>query len=343
MNILLVGDDTFDIYVKAFYKAFKDMGYENAHLYATNHYMNYKNAIGHFLIKAENKTAFGPRIWRINSLLLERVKELRPKMVFFYTARLIYPETILKIKQMGIVVFLYNNDDPFADYFPKYFWRHYRKSLKYADVGFVFRRKNITEYIEAGCKRVELLRAYYINERNYYIDKKQGLYPKVVFIGHCEKDERKEYIKSLLDEKIQVGIPKKTWEDFENKNPFLVKIDECTENYNVILNDAKIAIVFLSKINNDTYTTRCFEIPSVKTLMVAPYNEDLASMFKEGREVVFYRNKAEFIEKVKYYLEHEDERMKIAEAGYQRLINDGHEVKDRVNFVMQVYSELERV
>lgn len=340
VNILLVGDDTFDIYVKAFYQGFKKSGYTNAHLFATNHYMTYKTWIGFFLKKAENKLAFGPRIENVNYRLLQAVRKSKPEVIFFYTARLIYAKTIRKIKEMGIKVMIYNNDDPFASYFPRYFWRHFRRSLKYADVGFVFRHKNIVDYQRAGCRRVELLRAYYIEERNYHVENPPNIFPKVVFIGHCEKDERQQYIKRLLDEEIEVGVPKNTWEAFEEGNPYLVKIDNCFERYNAILNDAKIAIVFLSKINNDTYTTRCFEIPVVKTLMFAPYNEDLASMFDEDKEIVFYRNEDEFVEKIKYYLENDMEREKIIEAAYRRVKCDGHEVADRVQFVMGVYKEI---
>ncbi|MCM1236643.1 MAG: glycosyltransferase, partial [Ruminococcus flavefaciens] len=98
-----------------------------------------------------------------------------------------------------------------------------------------------------------------------------------------------------------------------------------------------IAIVFLSKINHDTYTRRCFEIPAAKTFMLAPYTEELADMYEENREIVFYRTKEDFVNKIIYYLNHDEERECIAQSGYERLLNSGHEASDRVKEVMEEY------
>ena len=66
----------------------------------------------------------------------------------------------------------------------------------------------------------------------------------------------------------------------------------------------------------------------------------LMAVVEDGKEVVLYRNEQEFVEKVKYYLEHEDERLQIANAGYERVMRDGHEVCDRVKQVMLVYEKI---
>lgn len=341
-KILLIGDDTYDMYVKAFFHSFQELGYENVKLFATNHYMQAKSLIGKTIIRIESNIAFGIRVSMLNQRLIECITEMEPELVFLYSVRLIYPNIIKKIKKSGIKIFIYNNDDPFAAYFPHYFWRHFRRSLQYADVGFVYRKKNIREYQKNGCARIEMLRAYYIKSRNYYIANIDIKVPDVVFLGHNENDERQEYIRELLKAKIEVGITKQSWESFESNNPYLIKLEDSHKRYNEIMNGTKIAIVFLSKINNDTYTRRCFEIPATKTLMVAPFTDDLASMFQEDKEAVFFRSKEDFVEKIKYYLSHENERNKIAEEGYQRLLRDGHEVGDRIQFIMSIYKDMNK-
>lgn len=47
---------------------------------------------------------------------------------------------------------------------------------------------------------------------------------------------------------------------------------------------------------------RAFEIPMAGGLQFANYNDELASYFEEGKEIVFYRTKDEMIDKAKYYL-----------------------------------------
>jgi hypothetical protein len=337
-KVLLVGNDTWLLYVKAFYNAYRKLGYENVELFATNRYMESGNKLSKLEMRIENKLALGSRVDILNKNLLEHVKKMKPDLVFFYAERLIYPQTIKRIKESGAKVFMYNNDDPFAKFYPRYYWRHYRAGLKYSDIAFVYRSKNIDECRKVGCKKIEMLRSYYIEERNYYMPYPKIKVPEVVFLGHYENDGRARYMKRLVDEGITIGVNKSQWPEFEPDNPRVIKLDMDNGDYNEKLNSAKIAIVFLSKINNDTYTRRCFEIPAAKTLMVAPYTEDLASLFKEDEEVVFYRNEDDFARKVKYYLNNDVERNKIAEAGYERVKRDGHEVTDRVKFVMQCYN-----
>ena len=105
------------------------------------------------------------------------------------------------------------------------------------------------------------------------------------------------------------------------------------------INQAKISLVFLSKINNDT--RRCFEIPATKTMMLSEYTDDLAqNLFEEGREADYFKSKEELLEKIQYYLNNESEIAKIGNAGYERLMKDGHEVKDRTKQIMQTFEKL---
>lgn len=48
---------------------------------------------------------------------------------------------------------------------------------------------------------------------------------------------------------------------------------------------------------------RTFEIPMAGGLQFANYNEEIASYFEDGKEIVLYRTKEEMIDKAKYYLD----------------------------------------
>lgn len=339
MKILFVGAGDFPVYESAFYNAAKEIEGVETELFVWKKYLDAMPST--FFRKVENKISRGFCVDKINRDLVRLCEEKKYDIVFFYTCRLIYPKTVKAVKEMGSYVAVYNNDDPFADYYPNFFWRHYRNSIKYSDICYVYREKNIEQCKACGAGKVEQLRSYYIKERNYYIpDEENDIdVPEVLFIGHYEKDERQEYIKALLDEQITVGIPRYRWENFEPENPYLVKLDDTQRLYNQMLNKAKIAIVFLSKINNDTYTRRCFEIPAIKAFMFAPYTEDLANMFEEDKEVVFYRDKDEFVSKIKKYLKDDALREQIAQAGYERVMRDGHEAGDKVKQIIADYHE----
>jgi len=48
----------------------------------------------------------------------------------------------------------------------------------------------------------------------------------------------------------------------------------------------------------------------------------LAREFEDGKEIVMYRSLEEMVEKVQYYLEHEEERRQIAHAGYEKVLRE---------------------
>ena len=107
-------------------------------------------------------------------------------------------------------------------------------------------------------------------------------------------------------------------------------------NYCKALSGAKIGLCFLSKLNNDSYTRRCFEIPATKTLLLSEFSDDLTTIFKEGVDADFFRNRDELVSKVKFYIENEKVRNKIALNGYKRIILDKHDVLSRVKYVLCV-------
>ena len=339
LKIRIVEDGQYYMYGNALKDAFQNKGFQNVKLFSWSNFMNGNNNV---YKRVQNKLAFGPEIWNINKCLVQECASYRPDLVFLYRCRIIHPATVKRIKMQGAIVFSYNNDNPFATYFRPYFWRHYRNSIKYDDATFVYRESNIRECLQKGAHQVELLRSYYISDRNYPIkdnDKKNAKYD-VVFLGHFENDDRASYISALTSAGISVGIPNITWEGFDQQNSHLTRLNNTHKDYNKIINESKIALVFLSSLNKDTYTRRCFEIPAAKTFMLSQYTEDLASMFEPDKEAVYFKTPDELVEKAKYYLEHEEEREKIAKAGYDRLMRDGHEVGDRVQQIMEKYNEV---
>lgn len=67
---------------------------------------------------------------------------------------------------------------------------------------------------------------------------------------------------------------------------------------------------------------RLFEATGVGSLLVTDWKRNLGEMFKEGEEVVAYRTHEECAELVQYYLEHDDEREAIAQAGQKRTLRE---------------------
>jgi spore maturation protein CgeB len=296
--------------------------------------------------KFQNKFIIGPAIFNINRDLIKYAEELKPDLIFIYRGYCIYPTTIKNLRQNGTIVFGYNNDDPFSSSIPKYIHRYYIKSLSEYDWIFAYRLKNLNDYKMLGYNNTSLLRSYYINEINFPISvlPSKKYCHDVVFIGHFEDDGRDEYIKTLMqDDTINFHLYGTLWDRSKYVEQLRSRFDEIKplyNDYNLALNSAKIALVFLSKQNNDSYTRRCFEITAASAFMLSEYSEELDSMFEEGIEAEYFRNKEEMMDKIKYYLKHNDKREKIAQTGFKRLMQDDHEVSDRAKEIIKTFERM---
>lgn len=67
---------------------------------------------------------------------------------------------------------------------------------------------------------------------------------------------------------------------------------------------------------------RNFEVPACGGFMITQEAEDLFNYYEYNKEIVIFNTPEEMLEKVKYYLDHNVEREKIARAGYERTIRD---------------------
>jgi len=111
--------------------------------------------------------------------------------------------------------------------------------------------------------------------------------------------------------------------------------------YNKALNQARLALCFLSKLNNDTYTRRNFEIPAAGTCMVSAYSADLANnLFAPNTEAIYFKTPQELLKVVQTLLGNPQLVEKIAAAGRARLLAGKHEATDRCRQVIAVFRRL---
>ena len=69
-------------------------------------------------------------------------------------------------------------------------------------------------------------------------------------------------------------------------------------------------------------TQRIMDIMGAGGFVLTNYCEETAELFEEDKEIVMFRTPEELIQKVDYYLEHEEEREQIARAGHEKAMND---------------------
>lgn len=95
-------------------------------------------------------------------------------------------------------------------------------------------------------------------------------------------------------------------------------------DYALDLNVLELRNTYLLKKPVFKLHLRTFEIPMCGGIQFTTYNEELSSYYKDGKEIVFYKDDAEFIDKAKFYLDDKraNERASIRNAARARSLRE---------------------
>ncbi len=339
VKILLSEEWHSHIYAEPFFQRFQELGVE-AHAFKEARYFS-PGKLGSLWPRVQRRLGAGPAFARLNADLLRTAEHLHPDAVFLFRGDAILPETLQGLRAQGAQVVGWNNDDPFSELAPTRRWVHFVRGIPSYDRLWGYRLSNVEEFRRRGCPRVGLLRSFYLRELNFPVSDPiaSPFLSQVAFVGHWEDDGRDVFVEALLREP---ALDFKVWGTLWERSRLARELARrfgairpvLSEAYNLALNGAAIALVFLSRLNHDTYTRRCFEIPATGTLMLSQYTPDLATLFEEGVEAEFFRGPEELLDKVRFYTRHDDARRKIGMAGRVRLLRDGHEALDRARQVL---------
>jgi hypothetical protein len=103
-----------------------------------------------------------------------------------------------------------------------------------------------------------------------------------------------------------------------------------------VLRDSKITINQHIDVSGPyANNMRLYEATGVGTLLVTDHKQNLADLFAPGEEVAAYRTPEECAELVSYYLEHDEERERIARAGQERTLRD-HTYQRRMQELVEI-------
>ncbi len=324
--------------------AFSLLGHETSsfkwHAYFDRH--SRTQVARHLLLRLQNKYLLGPTFNRLNTDFLTCAKAFQPDLIFIYRGTHITAVTLQRIARYlpKVCIAGYNNDDPFSPEQPSWLWRHFKACLPEYDVALAYRSHNIGDFRAHGAKETYLFKSWFVPEENHpqelTIEEQEQLGGDVCFIGHFENDGRLACLEELARSGIRLRLfgPEAGWNARLSSSPWLrsaVPVKPVRGSlYNKALCASRIALCFFSRLNRDTYTRRCFEIPAAGTMLMSEYSPEMASMFTEGVEAEYFRSKHELVEKVRFYLDHPEQRLAVARAGLERVHRDGHDVNSRV-------------
>jgi hypothetical protein len=295
---------------------------------------------------AAKRLSFG---WRVRRRLFgeqdesranERLRQLTgppPDVLWIDKGLTVCPSTldILRLRWPDAIFLNYSGDDMFN---PRNQTPEWRASLPLFDLHATTKSFNVPELLAAGARAALFIDKGYSPEIHH---------PRVVtpavrerfggdvgFVGWPE-GAREQSIRHLA----RNGIPVRIWGPWPRwKGARNLRVEGrplWDHDYATALSAFRINLGFLRRVNRDRQTTRSIEIPACGGFLLAERTDEHERLFKENEEAVFFSSDDELLEKVRWYLEHEDERAKIAAAGRRRCVEDGYAYDERLAFVLR--------
>jgi hypothetical protein len=98
---------------------------------------------------------------------------------------------------------------------------------------------------------------------------------------------------------------------------------------------AESRIVFNIAMKEDL-NMRVFETLGTGSFLLTDWVPSIDELFEDGKHFVLYRSLDEAVDKARYYLAHDEEREKIAQAGYEEVIKN-HTIQKRVDVILNEF------
>lgn len=278
-------------------------------------------------------------IKRMNMKLINFMRSFGPDLIIVTKGEIIFPETIRKIKKhqrQKIVVWHW--DSPFSALTSS---RNIIYSLPEYDVSFVFDPYYIPEMKRAGAKRAEYLPLACdpdIHRSMNLTNEEKSIYgSNICFIGNYQgmNSKRTQILQSLSD--FNLKIWGNGWENLKGTN-----LAKCIMSRSVygeemikIYNASKIAINIHHSQSITGVNMRAFEAPGGGCFLLTDKLSEIVNFFRPNEEIVCYKDVSDLRNKIYYYLEHLDEREKIAKKG-QKKTQENHTYTHRMKKLIDI-------
>ena len=102
----------------------------------------------------------------------------------------------------------------------------------------------------------------------------------------------------------------------------------------LVFHYSKINIQITIRSITSGISQRVLDVLGCEGFLLTNYQPEIAEYFEDGRELVMYHSMEDLCMKISYYLEHEEERMAIATAGYRK-VRELFTYENMVNEIME--------
>ncbi len=166
-----------------------------------------------------------------------------------------------------------------------------------------------------------------------YVEDVRGLISDRYIGEKCTEQERMVTLRNIsehFDMDIYTasdlsGIPKIRNRGIADSETMMPKIFQCS----------RINLNMTNRPISSGIPQRVYDIMGAGGFLMSNYQPELAEYFEIGEELVVYESQRDLLEKIAYYLAHEEERRKIAARG-RRAIEERHQYSMRLKMMFEL-------
>ena len=277
---------------------------------------------------------------RLNKKLISLALRYKPDYCLVSGGYRILPDTIKKMRDLGIKTVLWTVDIPLN-------FQPIVNAAPYYDFVFYGGTEAQELLIKAGAKNVHWLPFACEPElhRNIHVtsEEKENFGSDVAFVGSFYPN-RRQILEKICDLKIKIWGP--GWDKLPPTSPLKKSVKDTKlkpEEWRKIFSSSKIILA----IHYQDGKTLCYqaspkiyEALACKCFLLVDNQKDVRSLFEDGRHLVIFNDIKNLREKILYYLNHQEERKKIAEGGFREVLQK-HTYLHRIKKIFSIMEATE--
>jgi len=282
----------------------------------------------------------------MNAEIVHIAKIFQPELLVVFKGTHVLPQTLKTLKGLGVYLTLFYPDVSFLCHGP-----HIPRCMPLYDWIFTTKSFGITDLRKSlGISKVECLLHGFDPDihRPFSVGGKSLAFweSDASFIGTWSpKKERflAEVAKRLPSIKLRVWgyLWEKSIQDV--LRPAIQGAQILGDVYPLAIQCSKVNIALLSEArlgasSGDQVTSRTFHIPASGGFMLHERTDEFLELFREGEDAACFDSPDELVQKIEYYLDHEEERERIRLAGHRRCIAE-HSHDRRAQRIIDHYNE----
>lgn len=164
--------------------------------------------------------------------------------------------------------------------------------------------ENISSYVN-----IPLIEDFCLKERDYFIQ---------IFQKKITVKERFEILQMISNKYCLTHFAK-------NTSPLFKNVDfrgyaDYIKDMPLIFNESKINLNISLRCIQSGMPLRCLDIMGAGGFLLSNYQKELAYFFEPNKEIVLYDSRVDLMNKIEYYLNHDEEREEIAKRGREKVV-----------------------